>query len=101
MNANRVLPRIAMGLCLGVAASIAMAEAGLNASSQTKVNNAKAKAWSSGSIKTDPNMQKSQVNIGSKRGGGCSDVNVGTAQAGQKAPKEIVVATKEVINICK
>jgi len=78
-----------------------MAEQGLNADSQTKVNNAKAKAWSSGTIKTDPNLQKSRVNIGSKRNGGCSDVNVGTAQAGQKAPKDIVVTTKEVINICK
>jgi hypothetical protein len=41
------------------------------------------------------------VNIGSKRGGGCNDVNVGTAKAGQKAPKDIVVTTKNVINICK
>lgn len=97
MNANRLL----LGLLLGLSASLAMAEAGLNADSQTKVNNAKAKAWSSGSMKTDPNMQKTQVNIGSKRNGGCSDVNVGTAKAGQKAPKEIVVTTKEVINICK
>ena len=78
-----------------------MAEVGLNADSQTKVNNAKAKAWANGTMKTDPNMQKTQVNFGSNSNGGCSDVNVGTAQAGQKAPKDIVVTTKEVINICK
>lgn len=100
MNANKSILRIGFGVCVAFAASLAVAQ-GLNASSQTKVNNAKAKAWSSNTIKTDPNMQKSQVNIGSKRGGGCSDVNVGTASAGGKAPKEIVVATKEVINICK
>ncbi|MDD5176410.1 MAG: hypothetical protein PHQ05_08330 [Sterolibacterium sp.] len=100
MNANN-LYRIGLVLFLGLAVGTATAEQGLNAGSQTKVNNAKAKGWSTGSIKTDPNLQKSQVNIGSKRGGGCSDVNVGTAKAGEKAPKEIVVTTKEVINICK
>ena len=97
MNANKLV----IGLLLGLSSAMVMAESGLNADSQTKVNNAKAKAWSSGTMKTDPNMQKSQVNIGSKRNGGCSDVNVGTAKAGQKAPKDIVVTTKEVINICK
>ena len=100
MSANN-LYRAVLALVLGLALGTAMAEQGLNAESQTKVNNAKAKAWSTGTIKTDPNLQKSQVNIGSKRGGGCSDVNVGTAKAGQKAPKDIVVTTKEVINICK
>ena len=100
MSANNAC-RTGIFLVFGLIAAPAMAEQGLNAGSQTKVNNAKAKGWSSGSIKTDPNLQKSQVNIGSKRGGGCSDVNVGTAQAGKKAPKEIVVTTKEVINICK
>ena len=100
MNANELMHRIGVGLCMALITSLATAQ-GLNASSQTKVNAAKAKAWSSNTIKTDPNMQKSRVNVGSKRNGGCSDVNVGTAAAGGKAPKEIVVATKEVINICK
>jgi len=97
MNANKLI----VGLLLGFSVAIAMAETGLSAGSQTKVNNAKAKAWSTGTMKTDPNMAKTQVNIGSKRGGGCSDVNVGTVKAGEKAPKNIVVTTKEVINICK
>lgn len=101
MNANKLLA----ALILGLSVSTVMAEAGLSADSQTKVNNAKAKAWTKGTIKTDPNLQKSQVNIGSKRNGGCSDVNVGTVKAGKKAgeraPKDIVVTTKEVINICK
>lgn len=100
MNANRRFIRVGIGLFLGLAASVAWAEQGVGASSQTKINNAKAKAWTDGSIK-NPEHQKTVVNIGSKRGGGCSDVNVGTAKAGEKAPKNIVVTTKEVINICK
>lgn len=82
----------------------AQAEQGLNASSQTKVNNAKAQAWTrSNQGQKDPALQKRVVNMGSKRGGDCN-VNVGTAQAGKRGgrqPKEIVVTTKEVINICK
>jgi len=72
----------------------------LNAASQTKVNNAMAKAWQKGGNPNDPALQKRVVNIGSKKAGTC-DVNVGTVQPGQKAPKDIVVTTKEVINVCK
>ena len=100
MNANRRFLSIGVGLFLGLAFSVASAEQGVDASSQTKINNAKAKAWTDGSIKDD-RFKKDVVNIGSKRGGGCNDVNVGTAKAGQKAPKDIVVTTKNVINICK
>lgn len=79
----------------------AIAEPGLNASSQTKVNNAKAKAWTnSDANRKDPALEKRVVNMGSKRAGDCN-VNVGTARPGEKAPREIVVTTKEVINICK
>lgn len=76
---------------------------GLNASSQTKVNNALAKGWSqSTNNKKDPALERRVVNIGSKRGGDCN-VNVGTAQPSRngRAPKEVVVTTKEVINVCK
>ncbi len=79
------------------------AEQGLGASSQTKVNKAKAQAWTHQDQKKDGYQrlnEKTFVNFGSKRGGTCA-VNVGTAQPGEKAPKEIVVTTKEVINICK
>ncbi len=82
---------------------VASAEPGLGASSQTKVNKAKAKGWSAQAVKKDGyerQNEKTLVNIGSKRGGDCN-VNVGTAKPGEKAPKEIVVTTKEVINICK
>ena len=100
MNANKRFLSVGVGLLLGLTASAVWAEQGVGDASQTKINNAKAKAWTDGSIK-NPEHQKTVVNIGSRRGGGCSDVNVGTAKAGEKAPKNIVVTTKEVINICK
>lgn len=102
MNANKLTlcGCFVLALCLPV--SSAMAESGLNASSQTKVNNAKAKAWTRSDDKTkDPALEKRVVKIGSKRDGTCGNVNIGTVQPGKKAPKEIVVTTKDVINICK
>lgn len=99
MNANNRILRASLGLVLGLAVSLVSAEP-LDATSTTKINNAKAKAWTDGSIK-NKEYQKDVVNLGSKRGGGCSDVNVGTVKAGEKAPKNIVVTTKNVINVCK
>jgi hypothetical protein len=99
MNANKYLLRAGIGLVLGLAISVASAEP-LDATSTTKINKAKAKAWTDGSI-SNKEYQKDVVNLGSKRGGGCSDVNVGTVKAGEKAPKNIVVTTKNVINVCK
>ena len=77
---------IATILC--TSSSSVLAVQNLNASSQTKVNNAMAKAWQKGGNPNDPALQKRVVNIG-------------TVQPGQKAPKDIVVTTKEVINVCK
>lgn len=80
----------------------ANAEEGLGASSQSRVDKAKAKAWSAGAMKGGYQAQndKTLVNIGSKKAGTCN-VNVGTVKPGEKAPKEIIVTAKEVINICK
>lgn len=83
--------------------AVVSAEQGLDSSAQSKVNNAKAKSWGKADTSKDGYQKqgdKRVVNIGSKRAGTCT-VNVGTAQPGQKAPKEIVVTTKEVINVCK
>lgn len=105
MNANKsCLGALAITLA-GLFSTAAWAEQGLGASSQTKVNNAKAQAWARSNqnqAQQDPALQKRVVNIGSKRNGDCN-VNVGTAQAGGngRKPKDIVVTTKEVINICK
>jgi hypothetical protein len=104
-NANSHILRVCAGLFLGLAVSVTSAEP-LNATSNQKINSAKAKGWNTGSIATDPALQKDVVNIQKKKNGGCNDVNVGTAQAGktkagEKAPKNIVVATKNVINVCK
>lgn len=108
MNANNRILRVCAGLVLGLAVPAVSAEP-LNAHSNTKINSAKAKGWSTGTIANDPALQKDVVNIQKKKNGGCNDVNIGTAQTGktrpgersQKAPKEIVVATKNVINVCK
>lgn len=105
MNANSHIPRVCVGLFLSLAVSVVFAEP-LNASSNQKINSAKAKGWNTGSIATDPALQKDVVNIQKKKNGGCNDVNVGTVQtgktkAGEKAPKNVVVATKNVINVCK
>lgn len=75
----------------------------LDAHGQSKVNNALAKKWT----QTQPaesgyqaQQNKGVVNVGNRKNGNCV-VNVGSVQKGQKAPKDIVVTTKEVINICK
>lgn len=120
MNANKI-GKNGLRLCVtGVAAvttvatglvvaltiglpSVAHAEQGLNARGQSKVNVAKSRRWSTSDGKKDGAQlqnEKTVVNFGSKRAGTCN-VNVGTVQPGQKAPKEIVVTTKEVINVCK
>ena len=92
----------AAGVFLAAVAVSGSAQA-LDARSNTKVNNAMAKKWATDSGSSSNNVaqqQKQVVNIGSKRNNTCN-VNVGTAKAGEKAPKEIVVTTKEVINVCK
>ncbi len=99
MNANKWIVIMA---ALAVSAS-AMAVQGLDASGNSKVNNSLAKKWSTSNTSTDgykAQQNNRVVNVGSRRSNDCN-VNVGTVQPGQKAPKEIVVTTKEVINVCK
>lgn len=107
MNANKFY--LGMAACVSVSLFMGSASAveGLGASGNAKINNAMAKKWTEKD--KDPNAkdgynnpvnQKRVVNIGHKKSGDCV-VNVGTAQPGQRAPKEIVVTTKEVINVCK
>ncbi|WP_201214158.1 hypothetical protein [Rhodocyclus purpureus] len=74
----------------------------LNTSGQGKVNKALARGYMQ-SGNTDGytrQQQQSQVNIGSKRAGTCT-MNVGTTKPGEKAPKEVIVTSKEIINVCK
>ncbi|OIP12590.1 MAG: hypothetical protein AUK53_07450 [Betaproteobacteria bacterium CG2_30_59_46] len=103
MIANKFWVRGGVGLFLLALGGAALAVQNLDAHGQAKVDNAMAKKWSQSSGKTggyQSQQDKSVVNVGSKRGGDCV-VNVGTVQKGQKAPKDIVVTTKEVINVCK
>lgn len=102
MNANKCRQFVA-GVCIGVISTGAMAVQGLDASGNSKVNNSLAKKWSNTDTSRDgykAQQDKRVVNVGSRRSNDCN-VNVGTVQSGQKAPKEIVVTTKEVINVCK
>ncbi len=99
---------VAVGLALaGVPA--AMAETNnpqhLQNRGQMKVANVKAKQWTKdGAGKSSSGYQKQQdqtlVNVGSKKAGTCN-MNVGTTAPGQKAPKDVVVTAKDIINICK
>ncbi len=109
MNANkRGLFALALTAVTTVLVSGSALSANLDARSTTKVNNAMAKKWSGGDsgAPINPAQQNKQVvNFGSKKNNTCN-LNVGTAaagktKAGQKAPKEIIVTTKDVINICK
>lgn len=97
MIANKSFCLVA-GLALAAVVGVAQAEPGLNASSQTKVNTAKSKMWSNSESKNP--LGDRSVSVGSKAGGTCG-VNVGTVKPGEKAPKNIVVTTKDVINICR
>ena len=97
MNANKSLVGALVAAVVACLPFSAQAVQGLDASGQTKVNNAMAKG------EKTPTDEKRVVNVGSKRAGTCN-VNVGTAQAGGRGgrqPKDIVVTTKEVINVCK
>ena len=104
MNASKVLINTLAAFAIGLATSSTYAVQGLDASGQTKVNNAMAKRWSEQAKgEKTPTQEKRVVNVGSKRQGTCN-VNVGTAPTanrGGRQPKDIVVTTKEVINVCK
>lgn len=103
MNANKFLLHTGLGLAGLMLAGACLAVQNLDAHGQSKVSNAVAKKWSQSDTNKDgyqAQQGKSVVNVGNKKAGDCV-VNVGTVQKGQKAPKDIVVTTKEVINVCK
>ncbi len=104
MNANKLkISSIVLCVTFGLFSASVLAVEGLGASGNSKVNNAMAKKWSKSDTSGDgynAQQDKRVVNIGNRKSNNCN-VNVGTVQPGQKAPKEIVVTTKEVINVCK
>lgn len=106
MSANKRSSFILAILAMAVAGSALAVP--LDARSNSKINNAKAKRWTGadqGPAINPAQQDKRIVNYGSKKDNTCN-LNIGTAQAGkakpgQKQPKEIIVTTKDVINICK
>lgn len=103
-NANNHCTHLVLVAATGLFFSVGVLA--LDAHSNTKINNAKASAWAKDDgTRQDPALQKQVVNLGSRKNNTCT-VNVGTVQstksrAGEKKPKDIVVNTKEVINVCK
>lgn len=71
----------------------------LNPRGQSKVNKALARGYMQSG--TDGMQQnQTQVNIGSRRAGTCN-MNVGTTNPGDKNTKEVIVTSKEIINVCR
>lgn len=74
----------------------------LQTSGQSKVNKALARGYmQSGNNDGYSRMQQqTQVNIGSKKAGTCN-MNIGSTQPGDKNSKDVIVTSKEIINVCK
>lgn len=74
----------------------------LQTSGQSKVNKALARGYmQSGNTDGYSRMQQqTQVNIGSKKAGTCN-MNIGSTQPGDKNSKDVIVTSKEIINVCK
>jgi len=104
MNANKLIAGFVVASAIAFVPFSVYAVQGLNASGNAKVDNAMAKRWSEQAKgQKTPTDEKRVVNFGSKKNGDCN-VNVGTAQPSGRngrPPKDIVVTTKEVINVCK
>lgn len=97
-NANKIFSAILLTIyCL---TSLSQ---GLDSNATSKVNNAMAKRWTADANATQQSkngyetQNKNKVlNVGS--GKNCN-LNIGTKQPGQKG--DVIVTTKEVINVCK
>ncbi|MBL8407797.1 MAG: hypothetical protein JNJ81_08345 [Candidatus Accumulibacter sp.] len=103
MNANKQLTSLAITLAMALTTLSAYAVEGLDAHGNQKVNSAMAKRWSEQAKgQKTPTDEKQVVNVGSKKQGTCN-VNVGTTQPNTRGGRknDVVVTTKEVINVCK
>lgn len=101
-TANKAFILVAAGAAF-LASGLSYAQGNLDAHSQTKVSNAMAKKWTNADTSKDgyqAQQANTLVHVGSKKAGDCV-LNVGTTQKGQKAPKDVIVTTKDVINVCK
>ncbi|MGE5478634.1 MAG: hypothetical protein ACM3Q1_18425 [Bacteroidales bacterium] len=75
----------------------------LNNRGQQKVSNVKAKRWlQDGGSKDGYSKQQDNtiVNFGSKKAGTCN-MNIGSSDGSGKAPKDVVITTQNIINLCK
>ena len=102
---KKIVMLLSAAALVATASGVSLAEINqgshLNSRGQSKVNKALAKGYMQSSNDGAKRMEsQSQVNIGSKRDGNCT-MNVGTQPAGGKNSKEVIVTSKEIINICK
>lgn len=79
----------------------------LNTTGQSKVNNVLAKSYLRDGASGAQALKAPQVNIGNHRAGNCT-MNVGTTPAADKqtlskkgAKQDVVVVSKDIINLCK
>ena len=105
MNANKLLTTLVIASAMALTTTGAFAVQNLDAHGNQKVNSAMAKRWSQQEKgQKTPTDEKQIVNVGSRKQGTCN-LNVGTQPAndnryGRKS-NDVVVATKDVINVCK
>lgn len=100
MNVREKWRHVGVGALLAALATMAMAEQGSGSRAQAKVSIVKARMWQGADGKNPMESTKEVVNNGSKRAGTCT-LDIGTAESGNKAPKEIVVVAQTIINNCK
>jgi hypothetical protein len=105
MNANKLLTTLVVASAMTFTTMSAYAVQNLDAHGNQKVNSAMAKRWSTQEKgQKTPTDEKQVVYVGSRKQGTCN-LNVGTTPAndnryGRKS-NDVVVATKDVINVCK
>ena len=94
MNANKLLASILAAAAMSLTTLSAYAVQGLDAHGNQKVNNVMAKRWSEQAKgEKTPTDQKQVVNVGT--------TPTKNARPGRSGSNDVVVTTKEVINVCK
>lgn len=103
MSANDVSTVRLLSLTLLLLSGTHVYAQGLDSNANSKVNNAMARRWTEEAkagqqAKSGYDLQQKDKVLNVNRGKSCN-LNVGTKQSGQKG--DVIVTTKEVINVCK
>lgn len=103
MNVSNFIFLKALAVSCLLCISTASYAQGLDSNANSKVNNALARRWTEDAkadqkAKSGYDLQQKDKVLNVGRGKSCN-LNVGTRQPGQKG--DVIVTTKEVINVCK